>query len=304
MTNNCGVYKIANTLTGDFYIGSSINLLKRFKEHQNRLIGNRHKNAHLQNAWNKYGEDKFSFEVILYCDKSMILYYEQVLIDGLKPTYNIAKNAAAPMLGCKHTDETRQKISETKNGRPNPVAVGNQNFLGHHHTEETKQKISEALKDRIVTEETKRKLGKTKIGNTNMLGKHHTAETRAKLSAIRKGKPNGRLGKHHTEETKRKISEAKKGRVIVTEETKQKISEANSGERNPNFGKHLSEETKRKISEARKGECGYWFGKHLPEETKRKLSEALKGRNLTEEHKRKLSEASRRAWAKRKAEAI
>ena len=43
--------------------------------------------------------------------------------------------------GSKHTEETRRKMSEAKNGKKNP-------FYGKYHSEETKRKMSEAQKGR------------------------------------------------------------------------------------------------------------------------------------------------------------
>lgn len=51
-----GVYQIYNTVNGKRYIGSSIHIEQRFKEHLRNLRANKHVNAHLQSAWNKYGE--------------------------------------------------------------------------------------------------------------------------------------------------------------------------------------------------------------------------------------------------------
>lgn len=57
-----GVYQIYNTVNGKRYIGSSIHIEQRFKEHLRNLRANKHVNAHLQSAWNKYGEHSFVFE--------------------------------------------------------------------------------------------------------------------------------------------------------------------------------------------------------------------------------------------------
>lgn len=236
MTSNCGVYKITNTVTGDFYIGSSVSLAKRFRDHRYTLESNYHRNVHLQNAWNKYGADNFLFEVILYCDKSMTLYYEQVLIDGLNPTYNIARVALAPFQGLKHTEEHKQKLSEVRSGDGNY-------FFGKNHTKESKRKISEAMKGRPFTEEHRRKISEAQMGERNhRFGKCFSEETRQKMSDSHMGEKNLNFGKHRSEETKRKISEANKG-YKHTEEAKQRMSKSQTGR------KH-SEETKRKIGEA------------------------------------------------------
>ena len=51
-----GVYQIYNTETGKRYIGSSIDVERRLKEHKRNLKSHKHRNQHLQNAWNKYEE--------------------------------------------------------------------------------------------------------------------------------------------------------------------------------------------------------------------------------------------------------
>ena len=59
-----GIYKIINLINGKFYIGSSNNLIKRWRDHLYRLRNNKHMNKHLQNAYNKYGESSFAFVIL------------------------------------------------------------------------------------------------------------------------------------------------------------------------------------------------------------------------------------------------
>lgn len=39
-----GIYKISNKITGDYYIGSAVNIERRFYEHKNSLRSDKHKN--------------------------------------------------------------------------------------------------------------------------------------------------------------------------------------------------------------------------------------------------------------------
>lgn len=55
-----GVYQIYNTETNKRYIGSSIDVQRRLKEHLRNLKANRHCNQHLQNAWNGYQIPRFT----------------------------------------------------------------------------------------------------------------------------------------------------------------------------------------------------------------------------------------------------
>jgi group I intron endonuclease len=58
-----GIYKIAHRPSGKTYIGSSMDISIRLNSHRRLLINGKHPNPPLQGAWNKYGEDQFSFEV-------------------------------------------------------------------------------------------------------------------------------------------------------------------------------------------------------------------------------------------------
>ena len=67
-----GIYKIENTKTNKFYIGQSINIHNRWKQHKSALTSNRHHSIKLQNSWNKHGYLNFKFEVIEECEVSKL----------------------------------------------------------------------------------------------------------------------------------------------------------------------------------------------------------------------------------------
>ncbi len=67
---NPGVYRILCTPTGSAYIGSSLDITNRWSKHRIQLRKNVHHCAHLQRAWNKYGEDAFEWHVIQVLPKS------------------------------------------------------------------------------------------------------------------------------------------------------------------------------------------------------------------------------------------
>lgn len=89
----CGIYKIINILNNKIYVGSSINVTSRIRYHFNDLKAKRHANKHLQNAYNKYGKEIFTWILIERCKKEELLVREQYYIDTLKPKYNICKIA-------------------------------------------------------------------------------------------------------------------------------------------------------------------------------------------------------------------
>lgn len=87
-----GIYKIENILNGDFYVGSSIDVYKRYYQHRTLLKRNKHWSTHLQNSWNKYGADNFVFTVLEYSnlDVNGLRDLEQQYLDNLKPIYNLS----------------------------------------------------------------------------------------------------------------------------------------------------------------------------------------------------------------------
>lgn len=89
-----GVCQIYNTETNKRYIGSSIDVQRRLKEHLRNLKANRHCNQHLQNAWNRYRE-YLVFEPLEYCEPDQCLKLEQQYIDY----YNSAEREASRTLG-------------------------------------------------------------------------------------------------------------------------------------------------------------------------------------------------------------
>lgn len=62
-----GIYLITNTKNNKKYVGQSWNIFQRWTNHRTSLRGGYHGNTHLQNAWNKYGEDNFTFEILKEC---------------------------------------------------------------------------------------------------------------------------------------------------------------------------------------------------------------------------------------------
>lgn len=65
----CGIYSIINKHNGKMYIGQSIDIEKRFRQHKSHLNNQTHVNKHLQSAWDKYGESSFNFNILLICSE-------------------------------------------------------------------------------------------------------------------------------------------------------------------------------------------------------------------------------------------
>ncbi|KKL12012.1 hypothetical protein LCGC14_2540030 [marine sediment metagenome] len=149
-----GIYKIANTVTGDLYIGSAVNTDRRIYRHKYLLNKQEHHNPILQNVYNKHGLNNLLFEIIERVeDKNDLLSREQFYLDKLNPKYNICKIAGSS-LGLKHSEETKKKMSESHKNMSEDTRHkislsqrGNKNHMfGKKHTKKTIQKMSKSFK--------------------------------------------------------------------------------------------------------------------------------------------------------------
>jgi len=175
-----GVYQILNTVTNKIYIGSTIDIDKRQREHFNLLKCDNYPNNYLQNAWNKYGADSFVFELLeaTKSDKDSIIEKEQHYLDTLQPFgdhgYNIC-TVAYSCLGIKRSKETIRRLSEAKLGDKNPMygrivsaetrkklsdaKSGDKHWsYGINRPEETIDKIRKGTSNKVITDVTKDKL--------------------------------------------------------------------------------------------------------------------------------------------------
>lgn len=116
-----GVYKITNLINNKVYVGSSINIQRRIKEHLKALVNNSHYNCKLQGTYNKYGLNNLKFEVIVNCTREYNVKMEQWYIDVLKPELNLTKYAYTT-LGLKYTKEQKAHAKLVKSGIRNPQA--------------------------------------------------------------------------------------------------------------------------------------------------------------------------------------
>ena len=83
-----GIYRITNTITGDFYIGSSKDVKHRWASHKCQSRWNKHPNNPMYLDMQKYGTDKFIFEILEEVEENKLKEMEQQFIELLKPIYN------------------------------------------------------------------------------------------------------------------------------------------------------------------------------------------------------------------------
>lgn len=171
------IYKIENLTNSKKVVGSTKNRPNfRKNSHWSLLRRNLHKNPHLQNAWNKYGEMNFKFEILEECKNEDLLTKEEYWKNLLNAEYNIApinRPLGTINLGRKHKPETIEKMKKIRKGKKMPDWFGK--FL------------SESRKG---------------SGNP-MFGKKLSEETKQKLSLSKKGKKKPPFSKIHIENLKK-----------------------------------------------------------------------------------------------------
>ena len=108
------VYKIVNTVTGDSYIGSSKNVMHRWEVHKCISTWKRHPNNKMYQDMNKFGVDKFSFQILAPIIPECLKKVEQRLIEMLKPTYNDRRANGLDVERKKTTDKVYRKSEKHK----------------------------------------------------------------------------------------------------------------------------------------------------------------------------------------------
>lgn len=213
-----GIYEIVNLNNGKRYVGSAVNLSKRWGVHRSALNNGKHVNLHLQRSWTASGARAFAFAVIEYCEKPVLIEREQHHIDALKPEYNICSKAGSTLgvrrsaeqllrasaahRGLKHSAETRAKISDVQRGRVHSAetrAKMSAAARGKKKSTETRARMSAAALGRTISVEQRAKIANSKRGSV------HSSKTRSKMSA-------SALGRKKSEETRANMRAAWKRR--------------------------------------------------------------------------------------------
>jgi len=198
-----GIYRIRNILDDMRYVGSAQEFDSRWKVHRKELNKGTHWNSYLQNAWNKYGEENFAFEVEEEVENEGALFsIEQDYLDEgfeLGILYNIARYAHGGHGSI--SPETKEKIREA--------------LLGYKHTQETKDNMSKARQKYFETHDawnkgipaTKEQIRKNRESTLEWL-ETHDIWNKGKECPQLSGENNGMYGRTHTEETKQGLKES------------------------------------------------------------------------------------------------
>ena len=143
-----GIYRWTHKESGKCYIGSAVDLGRRFSIYYSYLaIISQAKHSMIYKSLLKYGYSAFSLEILEYCDIKDTIKREQSYIDSLNPEYNILKIAGS-RLGSKQSAETKAKIVLALTGhKTSAITKSKQRAarLGISHDDATRAKLKEHL---------------------------------------------------------------------------------------------------------------------------------------------------------------
>jgi len=201
------------------YVGSSINIKRRFYQHKNRLKANKHANFLLQRIYNKHGEGCLALKVLETVDNvENLINREQFYIDSIDPRCNLAdangghimsEEAKEKMRNHVFTEEHKKHLSESHKGKDSPLKGIPTNLVP-----------KTAFKKKSIPWN----MGLTGY-STKQKGTHFTEEHKKHLSEAKMGKKRPDIsdiltGRKMSEETKQKISKAVKRTKALKKEEK------------------------------------------------------------------------------------
>lgn len=232
------IYCITCSANGAFYIGSAVSVSgeRRWQQHKLDLKKKRHYNRHLQSCCTKYGMDSLEWNLVANCRDRIAVFVEYWLINTLwcDKIMNHSRSPVNPMVGRKHSNETKQKLSESASNRTPEHRKQLSDCARKAAAHRKSLSIPGPWKDKTFSEEHRRKIGDFSKG------KKLSAETKHKLSEAAKKRWANNPGlrqlislksksHRHSEGTKQKMRDAVKNkppRKPHSEETKRKMRDA------------------------------------------------------------------------------
>lgn len=168
-----GIYKITNKINGKCYIGQSINIIQRFREHKSCKA-----DKPLYRAFKKYGLKNFKFEILEECTKEKLNEKEIYYIAFYNSTtdgngYNLEHGGEfKDIILC---EEAKQK--QVASFKKTVANMPKEDF------EEWHKKIGAKHKGKIISQDQREKISKT------LKEYFKDEENRKRLSEQRKGVP-------------------------------------------------------------------------------------------------------------------
>lgn len=222
-----GIYQITNLKSGKLYIGQSVDIQKRIKDHLYELNHGIHANRYLQAAWNKYGESNFVFSTLELISEEHLTERERYWVNfygGYESDklYNLREPGPTGRMSVESIAKLSESQKQLRKNNPEYVA-----------------KLSKSLKA-SWTPERRKAWSESKTG-VKLSESHKQSLQRA---------ASNRVGVPRDESVKQKISSTLKGHA-VSEETRQKLRDA--AKKQPR--RKLTDEEKQHLSQKAKE---YW----------------------------------------------
>lgn len=175
----CGIYSITSP-SGNCYVGSSVNIELRWKQHIWACKRKTHRSEKFQRAYYKY-IGNFTFMVLEICSPEDLTRREQKHMDVLKPKYNTSLDAKNPMrdAAAKAKALAGIRTPEERKARSERATARNQAMLMHTPESMAKSKAGNS------TEEAKRR-NSVRSKSSNAIAYAHTVEAKAKATAYRR----------------------------------------------------------------------------------------------------------------------
>lgn len=195
-----GIYQIVNTVNGKLYIGSAVDVRRRWAAHRRLLVAGNHTNSYLQHAWNTYGADAFLFQLLEeVTDVARLIEREQVWIDTTHCYertlgYNLSPTAYS-LQGYRFSDEQRARVSAALKGKTKSPLHRARLWANRQLTDADRARMSangRAGKGKPKTSEHRAKKAAAQVGAKN----HRAKLTDAAVVEIKRRLANGERGRH------------------------------------------------------------------------------------------------------------
>lgn len=227
-----GVYVIINTLNNHRYIGSSVNIKRRWREHQRDLRAGKNPCSKLQNAWNKYSEEAFIFEVleITERDPAQLCAREQYYLDLYMPEYNILPQAYSGN-GAVRTEEQKEHLRQLNQGKKYTPEQRENHKIAMNRPE-VKAKLLGRPK-RTMSLETRLKMSATQLEVQNRPeAKEHQRQVQAGKKMPREAVDRAaqkKTGQKRSLETRERMSQSRLAWYAAHPEAREQQAQRNTG---------------------------------------------------------------------------
>lgn len=214
------IYLIENQINGKQYIGQTMDLNRRIKEHKYR------RDIAVELAIDKYGWDNFTAEILKSDIPEDKLNEKESYYIGKYDTFEgRGYNCTSGGDGVKRSEMTEEMLeSLVMKGEDHPKSkiskeLGQKIYKVYHNTDITQKELAEKHN---TCQHTMSKI---------VRGEHWTTEDKETIDCTKSGEDSPMYGTHHSEEVKEIIREANTNKE-VSEETREKLSKALKGNTN------------------------------------------------------------------------